>query len=241
MPAPGIIGGAAGGVVEGPDPFVWVDDTTSAVWFPGVGSTLQIPVCPNVKAGNLLLVAFAQVSSNASSAITPSGWTREATGANRHTWFYKIADGTESGTTLGFGCNSTTPSQVGIMVRISGLFKATPVDHRGATALTNGNATLNAPNSSAVANAGKDLWLTNGNIVTGQDGEDFGSHSSARGNTLIKKVGYDDAVGSGSTCTSIRLVQIDALTSGSAGSLTFEQAISPARNKGATNLQVFAA
>lgn len=122
-------------------------------WGGGSGGTALVPTCPStVNANDLLLLQVMTYGSAATTLPinTPSGWTSHSTdisGARRQGIYYKIADGTEDGATVGItGTYSGSPT-AGVYMAMARIYRVlnpatsgTLTESGGATSGTDGTS-----------------------------------------------------------------------------------------------------
>ena len=119
-----------------------------------------------VDAGDLLIVLF--TNDGGATVTTPSGWTQLASTANgsavRLSVYYKIAAGTEGGTTVNFVTSANEEEAAAQVYRITDWHGTTPPEI--STAAT---GTSNRPNPASLDPAGWDVADTLWIAVAGQD------------------------------------------------------------------------
>lgn len=98
-----------------------------------------------VDAGDLLVVQFGSYNGVASTA--PSGWTRVTGGNNSIAYYYKIADGTEDGTSVNF-VQSSSSGYAAKSVAISGAHASQAPELQSTADVTN-TASPNSPSITA--------------------------------------------------------------------------------------------
>lgn len=134
--------------------------TTSAFITPATSHAVNMPA--SVDAGDLLIAAIASDGSNAGSAVaTPSGWTSlgsafNADASNRGSHFYKVAAGTEGGTTVDFVTTDSEELAAAIVRVEAGTYSAEPVHVIQQSTET---STPAAPSLSPSWGAADTLWI----------------------------------------------------------------------------------
>jgi len=156
-----------------------------------------------VNAGDLLIVLF--TNDGSATVTTPSGWTALASnsvnGAVRLSVYYKIAAGTEGGTTVNF-VTSASEEAAAQVYRITNWHGTTPPEI--STAVT---GTSTAPNPASLNPAGWDvadtLWLA----VAGQDrGDQLGTTAYPASYTDGISILSSDGIGSCRTHSARRVL-----------------------------------
>lgn len=132
--------------------------------FNSAATSHHVDMPSSVSVGDLLIAIVGSDGSNANSVVsTPAGWTQihttfNSSTSNRGTDFYRIADGTEGGTTVDFA-TAAADELAAIVIRIAaGSYSGTP---EGAIQVTSSSINPAAPTATPSWGADENLWITN--------------------------------------------------------------------------------